>query len=162
MQLRHSNIVKYIACQESQIKNEVDIIYEYCVGGSIKQILDKFSSFEEKLISKYAKQVLDGLVYLHDRGISHRNIKSSNILIDGKGVAKLSDFIASNLLIGDDPDQILAHCTLNGKDYPFNVAPEIIKKEQKTDQSVDIWSLGCVIIEMATKKNLYGKIYLNQ
>ena len=99
--------------------DEIDLIIEYCNGGSIKQLIDKFSAFDEKLIKIYVKQILEGLVYLHDLGIVHRNIKNTNILVDGTGVVKISDLVVSNILIGDDLDKILWYNTMNRKGYLF-------------------------------------------
>ena len=112
--LKHKNIIKYMGVEDSST-DELELIFEYCNGGSIKQLIDKFSAFDEKLIKLYVRQILEGLIYLHDVGIVHRNIKNSNILIDGTGVVKITDFVVSNLLVGDEPDQILWYSTMNGK-----------------------------------------------
>jgi len=62
----------------------------------------KFGTFEEKLIKFYVKQILDALVYLHEKNIIHRKIKNTNILIDDNGTVKLTDFIISNLSENND------------------------------------------------------------
>jgi mitogen-activated protein kinase kinase kinase len=114
-QLDHKNIIKYLCTQPSSSNpDEIEVISEFCNGGSIKQILEKFDVLDEKLIKLYVKQILDGLVYLHERNIIHRNIKNCNILIDGNGTVKLSDFIVSKIIMGNDPDAILAYNTNNG------------------------------------------------
>lgn len=112
--LRHKNVIKYICTQPSTNPSQIDIICEFCNGGSIKQLLEKYDSFDEKLIKLYVKQLLEGLLYIHDKSIVHRNIKNCNILIDGNGTVKLSDFVVSNILMGDDPDSILSFNTNNG------------------------------------------------
>jgi serine/threonine protein kinase len=112
-QLKHKNI-KYMCTQETS-KDEIDLIVEYCNGGSIKQLIDRFSAFDEKLIKLYVRQILEGLVYLHDLGIVHRNIKNTNILVDGTGVVKITDLVVSNILVGDEPHKILSYSTMNGK-----------------------------------------------
>jgi mitogen-activated protein kinase kinase kinase len=114
-ELNHKNIIKYICIQPTENTDEIEIIFEYCNGGSIKQLLDKFDSFDEKLIKLYTRQILEGLVCLHDQNIIHRSIKSCNILVDGNGMVKLSDFVVSNILIGDDPESILYFNTNNPK-----------------------------------------------
>lgn len=65
--LNHKNIIKYMSTQPSEQIDQIDIIFEFCNGGSIKQLLEKFGSFDEKLIKLYVKQILEGLVYLHDQ-----------------------------------------------------------------------------------------------
>jgi hypothetical protein len=114
-QLKHKNIIKYICTQPSEKETELDIIFEFCNGGSIKQLLQKFGKFDEKLIKLYVKQILEGLVYLHDQDIVHRNINNSNVLVDGNGTVKLSDFVVSNILIGDNTESILFFNTKGGK-----------------------------------------------
>lgn len=83
----------------------VDIALEYVSGGSIKVLVDKFNNLEEKVVSSYTRQILEGLCYLHRNNIVHRyclgslfelilnrNLKATNILIDASGTIKLSDF----------------------------------------------------------------------
>jgi serine/threonine protein kinase len=118
--LEHKNIIKYLTTQITPEKSdEIDIILEYCNGGSIKQILEKFDVFDEKLIRTYVKQKLEGLVYLHEQGIIHRNITNNNILVDGDGIIKINDFLLGNILIGDDPEAIIFYNTDNGKSKYF-------------------------------------------
>ena len=105
--LKHKNVIRYITTQKGMKNDEIDLIFEYCNGGSVKQLLERYNKFNEKLIKLYVKQILEGLIYLHDLEIVHRNINNSNILVDGNGTVKLSDFVVSNILIGDDPEAIL-------------------------------------------------------
>jgi len=114
--LNHNNIIRYFHTQPSDTEeNEIEILLEFCNGGSIKQLLNKFDSFDEKLIKLYTKQVLEGLVYLHEQNIIHRNLKNSNILVDGNGVVKISDLIIPNVMLADDHDTIYDYVTKNGK-----------------------------------------------
>ena len=106
-ELKHKNIINIKGFQETSNKRgkiynllpkiEVEIVTESTNGGSIKQLLNKFGTFEEKLIKLYVKQILDALAYLHEKNIIHKKIKNTNILIDENGVVKLTDFIISNL-----------------------------------------------------------------
>jgi serine/threonine protein kinase len=164
-QLQHKNIIKFISTQPSEKPGEMDIVLEYCNGGSIKQLLEKFDAFDEKLIKLYVKQILEGLLYLHERGIVHRNIKNCNILVDGNGTIKLSDFVVSNILVGDDSEAILYYNTNNGNgmlylylECPYWMAPEVAANETVLTPAVDIWSLGCIIIEMATRNPPWSNI----
>jgi serine/threonine protein kinase len=155
-ELKHKNIIKYIATQISN-DEEIDIILEYCNGGSIKQLLEKFDSFDEKLIKLYVRQILEGLVYLHDKGIIHRNIKNCNILVDGDGTVKLTDFVICDILSGEDPENIL-YFNSSKADGPFWMAPEIASKSNNITTAVDIWSVGCIIIEMATRNPPWSNV----
>jgi serine/threonine protein kinase len=53
-------------------------------------MLRKFGKFKESLVKVYMKEILEGLIYLHDNGVVHRDIKSANILVDSSGVCKLA------------------------------------------------------------------------
>ena len=89
-QLNHPNIVKYI--DTIQGSDFLHIVLEYVEGGSLAHTLKKFGVFSEELTAMYIAQVLDGLAYLHDQGVIHRDIKGANILVTKEGLVKLADF----------------------------------------------------------------------
>lgn len=64
----------------------------FCENGSLHNICKKFGKFPENLVAVYISQVLEGLVYLHDQGVIHRDIKGANILTNKDGCVKLADF----------------------------------------------------------------------
>jgi len=69
----------------------------FCENGSLHNICKRFGKFPENLVAVYISQVLEGLVYLHDQGVIHRDIKGANILTTKDGAVKLADFgVASN------------------------------------------------------------------
>lgn len=63
-------------------------------------MLNQFGAFSEPLISRFIRQILNGVVYLHGKGIIHRDIKGANVLVTDAGVAKLADFGCSKQLVG--------------------------------------------------------------
>ena len=97
--LNHPNIVKYFGSEIHEDQSGVDIILEFVPGGSIKQLLEKFMQFDERLVKIYTRQMLEGLKYLHDNSIIHRDLKCANVLVDNRGTIKLSDFGASKKII---------------------------------------------------------------
>ncbi|KAH9952501.1 hypothetical protein BC827DRAFT_1159698 [Russula dissimulans] len=93
--LNHPNIVKYKGFVKTP--EYLYIILEFCENGSLHNICKRFGKFPENLVGVYISQVLDGLVYLHDQGVIHRDIKGANILTTKDGAVKLADFgVASN------------------------------------------------------------------
>ncbi len=103
------------------------LVSDFCSGGSIESILKKFNFFDEKLIRKYIRQILEGLVHLHSLNMVHMNLKASNILVDSNGIIKISDYIEFNALTKFNSKKILEIQTnnLTGKikrsQYLFNI-----------------------------------------
>ena len=76
-------------------------IRRFCENGSLHNICKKFGKFPETLVGVYVAQILEGLVYLHDQGVIHRDIKGANILTNKDGCVKLADFgVASSTTAG--------------------------------------------------------------
>ncbi len=85
----HSNFNSSDSSSDDQYLN---IFLEYVPGGSVSALLRNYGAFEETLCRHFVRQILQGLSYLHDRDIIHRDIKGANILVDNKGGIKISDF----------------------------------------------------------------------
>lgn len=151
--LGHRNIVKYHSCEISEDKENncsvADIILEYVSGGSIRKLLDKFGKLEEKVIGTYTRQILEGLTYLHLNDLVHRNLKGSNILIDTTGTIKLTDFGCSGRPERFSEENPQDQPKAISKSSTFFSAPEVIMRKSQ-GKPADIWSVGCVIIEMLT------------
>ncbi|GAA5820272.1 hypothetical protein JCM11251_005553 [Rhodosporidiobolus azoricus] len=144
--LQHDNIVQYL--DSSTDSQHLNIFLEYVPGGSVAALLQNYGAFEEALVSKFVRQILTGLDYLHEREIIHRDIKGANILVDNKGNIKISDFgiskkVEDNLLSGAK----VHRPSLQGSVYWM--APEVVKQTAYTSKA-DIWSLGCLVVEMLT------------
>lgn len=143
MDLVHPNIIRYYGAHS--MDGTMLIFMEFAVGGSLTSILRKFSVLTEPVMQLYTYQILSGLLYLHNKGVVHRDIKGENILIDGDGVSKLADFGCSKAL-ADLANASQAGCgTLVGS--PFYMAPEVIRSEVYGTKA-DIWSVGCTVVEM--------------
>lgn len=147
--LRHPNIVQYLGCGSSA--EYLNIFLEYVPGGSVQTMLNSYGALPEPLVRSFVKQILNGLSYLHNMDIIHRDIKGANILVDNKGTIKISDFGISKKL---EATNILNGAN-NNKHRPslqgsvFWMAPEVVKQTSYT-RKADIWSLGCLVVEMFT------------
>lgn len=148
--LKHPNIVQYYG---SEIVDDRFYIYlEYVHPGSInKFIRDHCGAITESVVRNFTRHILSGLAYLHSKKTIHRDIKGANLLVDAYGVVKLADFGMAKHLSGQ-VDQ------LSLKGSPYWLAPELLQSVVQTDAStdlafaIDIWSLGCTIIEMMNGK----------
>ncbi|KAK0370688.1 hypothetical protein CLIM01_11958 [Colletotrichum limetticola] len=150
--LDHVNIVQYLGCERKE--TSISIFLEYISGGSIGSCLRKHGKFEESVVSSLTRQMLSGLAYLHREGILHRDLKADNILLDLDGTCKISDFGISK-----KTDNIYGNDKSNSmQGSVFWMAPEVIRSEGKGySAKVDIWSLGCVVLEMFAGRRPWSK-----
>lgn len=150
--LEHPNIVQYLGCERKEYS--ISIFLEYISGGSVGSCLRKHGKFEESLVSSLTRQTLAGLAYLHTEGVLHRDLKADNILLDIDGTCKISDFGISKKtdnIYGND-------VTNNMQGSVFWMAPEVIRSHgQGYSAKVDIWSLGCVVLEMFAGRRPWSK-----
>ncbi|KAI4730105.1 Pkinase-domain-containing protein [Aureobasidium sp. EXF-10728] len=150
-ELKHPNIVQYLGSNSDD--SHLNIFLEYVAGGSVATMLVNYGSLGEPLIANFVRQILSGLAYLHSKDIIHRDIKGANILVDNHGSVKISDFgiskrvEASSLLVPPTGKRAGPRVSLQGS--VFWMAPEVVKQTAYT-RKADIWSLGCLIVEMFT------------
>jgi len=127
--------------------DDIAICMEFCEGGSLdgiyKRIRDRRGRIGEGVLGKIAEAVLNGFVYLHHQKLIHRDVKPSNILVNGRGQIKLCDFGVSGELV----DSIAK--TFLGTSY--YMAPERIQGSGYNVRS-DLWSLGLSILEIAQNR----------
>ena len=145
--LDHPNIVKYRGFVKSA--ESLNIILEYCENGSLHSISKNFGKFPENLVGLYMSQVLHGLLYLHEQGVIHRDIKGANILTTKQGLVKLADFGVATRTTTLHESSVVG--------TPYWMAPEVIELSGATTAS-DIWSLGCTVIELLDGKPPYHKL----
>ncbi|XP_072951384.1 mitogen-activated protein kinase kinase kinase 5-like [Typha angustifolia] len=148
-QFKHQNIVQYYGSEI--IEDRFYIYLEYVHPGSInKYVRQHCGAMTESMIRNFTRHILNGLAYLHSKKIMHRDIKGANLLVDVNGVVKLADFGMAKHLSSAAPN-------LSLKGTPYWMAPEVVQatltKDTGYDLAVDIWSLGCTIIEMFTGKH---------
>lgn len=147
--LKHPNIVKYYDRIIDKKNTKIYIVMEYCEGGDIMTMIRKFKKngdrIKEEVIWKILSQLCLAVNECHNRKekILHRDLKASNVFLDGEGNIKLGDFGLSRIL-GEQSVFAYSHVGT-----PYYMSPEQIE-EQNYDEKSDIWSLGCLIYELTT------------
>jgi len=148
-ELQHPHIVRYLG--HDFMDNSLYMYLEHMPGGSLTQALQQFGIFDEELLANYSKQILSGLEHMHTRdpAVVHRDIKGPNILVGADCRVKLADFGCAKRT-----QETMTH-TMRGSIHWM--APEVIAHE-RYGRAADIWSFGCVAIEMGTAKVPWGKL----
>lgn len=182
--LDHPNIVSYHGIEVH--RDKVYMFMEYCAGGSLAGLLEHGRVEDEMVIMVYALQLLEGLAYLHQAGIVHRDIKPENILLDHNGIIKYVDFGAAKVIARQGKSAVPMDNTFNPNGRkealvprdaqythqrknqqtmtgtPMYMSPEVIRGDAGNavhrQGAVDIWSLGCVILEMATGRRPWSSL----
>ncbi|XP_065056880.1 mitogen-activated protein kinase kinase kinase 4-like [Rhopilema esculentum] len=145
--LQHESLVEYYGVEVH--KNEMLIFMEYCEDGTIAEVSK--IGLPEEIIRVYTQQIVKAVRFVHEHGIVHRDIKGANIFVSSSGLIKLGDFGSAVRL--RDPFHTLQGEVCKTRGTPAFMAPEVINtKEVGYGRAADIWSLGCVVIEMVTGK----------
>ncbi|KAG7972470.1 hypothetical protein I3843_07G185500 [Carya illinoinensis] len=156
--LHHPNVVRIHEVLGT--KTKICIVMEYVPGGQLTDKLSYAKKLEEREARKLFQQLIDAVDYCHDKGVSHRDLKPDNLLLDQWGNLKVSDFGLSALR---KPGDILT--TACGS--PSYVAPELLMNKGYDGAAADIWSCGVILFELLAGRlpfddsnliNLYKKI----
>ena len=150
--LNHEHIVRFYGMLES--KESISLLMEYVKGGTIYDLISDQGAIHERKVSKYCKQILEGLEYLHSAEIGHRDLKCANILLVDYKTCKLADFGISK----EDIRSLSGCRTFCGTIYWMS--PECIREENYGYKS-DIWSFGCTALEMLNGDPPYREMNLH-
>lgn len=141
----HQNILNYYACFISETQLWMIMPIMECGSiGNILRYMFREGFDDEVLIASILKEVLQAIVYFHEKGQIHRDIKAGNILLSSEGKIFLADFgVSSNLRVGNNAK------TLTGS--PCWMAPEVMESNRSSGYNfkADIWSFGITAIELA-------------
>ena len=139
--LNHPNIATIHAIEETA--DELFIVMEYIEGQELKEKIGLSNLMVEEIL-KIAVQIADGLHAAHEKGIVHRDIKSSNIMITNKGQIKIMDFGLAK--VSGNPQLTKLGTTIGTTAY---MSPEQVQGEIADERS-DIWSYGVLLYELLT------------
>ncbi|XP_031286777.1 protein IMPAIRED IN BABA-INDUCED STERILITY 1-like [Pistacia vera] len=144
--LDHPNIIKLEGVITSRLSSTIYLVFEY-MDHDLAGLLTADIKFTEPQIKCYMKQLLNAVEHCHLRGIMHRDIKTSNILVNNKGTLKLGDFGLANIRSTRNKQKLTSRVVTL-----WYRPPELLMGSTNYNVSVDLWSVGCVFTEL-----LFGK-----
>ncbi|KAI3764331.1 hypothetical protein L2E82_14338 [Cichorium intybus] len=148
--LKHKSIIKLFDSWIDTENKTLNMITELFTSGNLREYTKKHKSVDMNVIKKWARQILNGLEYLHSQNppVIHRDIKCDNIFINGNhGEIKIGDLGLATVL-----QQPTAKTVIGTAGF---MAPEIYKEEY--NELVDIYAFGMCMLEMVTFEYPYSE-----
>ncbi|GMI73397.1 CDC2C [Hibiscus trionum] len=145
--LDHPNIMKLEGVITSRFSSTVYLVFEYMEHDLAGLSSSPDINFSEPQVKCYMKQLLLGVEHCHSRGIMHRDIKASNILVNNEGTLKLGDFGLANILTSKNRHRLTSRVVTL-----WYRPPELLMGSTSYEASVDLWSVGCVFAELLIGK----------
>lgn len=145
-ELVHPNVVGLddVIMQE----NRLYLVFEF-LSMDLKKYIDTQSPLDKNLVRSYTYQILEGILFCHQRRIIHRDLKPQNLLISKDGVIKLADFGLARAF--GIPVRVYTHEVVT----LWYRSPEVLLGVQRYATPIDIWSIGCIFAEMVTGNALF-------
>lgn len=156
--LDHPNIVKLEGLATSRMQYSLYLVFDY-MHSDLSRILSRPEErLTEPQIKCYMQQLLSGLQHCHDRGILHRDIKGSNLLIDRNGMLKIADLGLANFFNREKRRPLTSRVVTL-----WYRAPELLLGSTDYGVGIDLWSAGCLMAEMfAGRPILPGRTEVEQ
>ena len=145
--LKHPNIVEIMAINQEPSTKQYYIVMEFVEGGNLREILQIRKTLQVSESLRILEDAVSGLAYAYSRGITHRDIKLTNLLISSQGEAKLVDFGLAHMF-----------ASMNREDEVVDRTVDYAGLEKATgvksgDVRSDLFFLGCVFFETLTSRS---------
>jgi len=166
--INHKNVVALYGswmsvdypARDGNVEEAVLMMLEYCPGGDLYEIVYYTGKLEEKLVRTYTAQLMAGLYAIHSVGVTHRDIKPNNILLDHRFQLKITDFGLSGIYQGDNPDAHRMPASQAWMGTKGFQAPEQILNRPYSNL-VDIFATGVCIFMLLGAKQPFKKAASN-
>lgn len=148
-ELKHPNIVKLMDVLMQE--NKLYLVFEF-LSMDLKKYMETIPGnklLDPQLVKSYLFQITQGILFCHQRRTMHRDLKPQNLLIDKNGVIKLADFGLARAF--GIPIRVYTHEVVT----LWYRAPEVLLGAPRYSCAIDIWSIGCIFSEMATRRPLF-------
>ncbi|XP_031405919.1 protein IMPAIRED IN BABA-INDUCED STERILITY 1 [Punica granatum] len=156
--LDHPNIMKLEGLITSRLSCSIYLVFEYMEHDITGLLSCPDIKFSEAQIKCYMKQLLSGIEHCHSRGVMHRDIKGSNLLVNNEGILKVADFGLANFWVSSQRQPLTSRVVTL-----WYRPPELLLGSTDYGASVDLWSVGCVFAEILLGKPiLQGRTEVEQ
>ncbi|KAH7440953.1 hypothetical protein KP509_03G017600 [Ceratopteris richardii] len=146
-QLDHPNVIKLEGLVTSRLSCSLYLVFEYMEHDLAGLAACPGIVFTEPQIKCYMRQLLCGLEHCHTRGVLHRDIKGSNLLIDNNGILKIADFGLATFFHPDQNQPLTSRVVTL-----WYRPPELLLGASEYGVGVDLWSAGCILAELFAGK----------
>ncbi|KAL0431760.1 UNVERIFIED_CONTAM: protein IMPAIRED IN BABA-INDUCED STERILITY 1 [Sesamum radiatum] len=141
--LDHPNIMKLEGIITSRLSCHIYLVFEYMEHDLAGLLSCPDIKFTDSQIKCYMRQLLSGVEHCHSRGVLHRDIKTSNILVNNEGVLKIADFGLANFIKTKNKQPLTSRVVTL-----WYRPPELLLGSTSYGEAVDLWSVGCVFAEL--------------
>ncbi|XP_037647653.1 cyclin-dependent kinase 12 isoform X2 [Sebastes umbrosus] len=156
-QLKHRSVVnmkeivtdKQDALDFKKDKGAFYLVFEYMDHDLMGLLESGLVQFSHEHVRSFMRQLMEGLDYCHKNNFLHRDIKCSNILLNNRGQIKLADFGLARLYNSEERPYTNKVITL------WYRPPELLLGEERYSPAIDVWSCGCILGELFTKKPIF-------
>ncbi|XP_059649391.1 probable serine/threonine-protein kinase At1g54610 [Cornus florida] len=145
--LDHPNVIKLEGLVTSRMSCSLYLVFEYMEHDLAGLAASPEIKFTEPQVKCYMHQLLSGLEHCHNRGVLHRDIKGSNLLIDNGGVLKIADFGLATIFNPSDKHPMTSRVVTL-----WYRAPELLLGATDYGVGIDLWSAGCIVAELLAGK----------
>ncbi|AAS52876.1 AER195Cp [Eremothecium gossypii ATCC 10895] len=150
--LKHTNIINTLDLFQDA-KGDYCEVMEYCSGGDLFSLIVTAGKLEYMEADCFFKQMIRGVVYMHDMGVCHRDLKPENLILTANGVLKITDFGNGECFrMAWEKDIHLSGGVCGSSPY---IAPEEYSMEEFDPRPVDIWACGTIYMAMRTGRQLW-------